>query len=136
MASGGRGAGAVPADPAVPVAAIAPPAPTPPPDRPVTKNSLGFSKVGRILYKSCVSCHGPLKKKGDLRLDSPDAFRAGVNGKQVIVPGVPEKSLLYHVTGLPQDDTDRMPHKGSPLNSTERCSRCNAKEWASMPGSD
>ncbi|MDB6071968.1 MAG: ribonuclease inhibitor [Verrucomicrobiales bacterium] len=88
--------------------------------RPVSKNSLYFSKVRPIFAKACVSCHGPQKQKGDLRLDTPDFIRAGVNGKPVIVPGVPDKSRVYHVTGLPQDDTDRMPPKGTPLNSSER----------------
>jgi len=101
---------------AVPVVAMVPE----PAARPVSKNSLYFSKVRPIFAKSCVSCHGPQKQKGDLRLDTPDFIRAGVNGKQVIVPGVPEKSRVYHVTGLPPGDSDLMPPKGTPLNSTER----------------
>ena len=102
--------------PAVPVLAPAPAAPS----RPVSKNSLYFSKVRPIFAKACVSCHGPQKQKGDLRLDTPDFIRAGVNGKPIIVPGVPAKSRVYHVTGLPADDTDKMPPKGTPLNSSER----------------
>jgi mono/diheme cytochrome c family protein len=109
-------AAAAAAEPAVPVVAV-PPEPV---SRPVSKNSLYFSKVRPIFNKSCVSCHGPQKQKGDLRLDTPDYIRAGVNGKPIIVPGVPEKSRVYHVTGLPPDDTDRMPPKGTPLNSSER----------------
>jgi len=104
------------ADAAVPVIAVVPE----PAARPVSKNSLYFSKVRPIFAKSCVSCHGPQKQKGDLRLDSPDAIRAGVNGKPIIVPGVPEKSRVYHVTGLPPGDSDFMPPKGTPLNSSER----------------
>jgi mono/diheme cytochrome c family protein len=107
---------AVGADPAVPVVAVVPE----PLSRPVSKNSLYFSKIRPIFAKSCISCHGPKKQKGDLRLDTPDFIRAGVNGKPVIVPGVPEKSRVYHVTGLPQDDTDFMPPKGTPLNTSER----------------
>ena len=113
--SPGIKAGTAP-DQAVPVIAVAPT----PPTRPVSKNSLYFSKIRPIFSKACVSCHGPQKQKGDLRLDTPDHIRAGVNGKPIIVPGVPAKSRVYHVTGLPQDDTDRMPPKGTPLNSTER----------------
>ncbi len=104
------------ADPAVPVVAFVPE----PPIRPVSKNSLYFSKIRPIFAKSCISCHGPKKQKGDLRLDTPDFIRAGVNGKPIIVPGVPEKSRVYHVTGLPQDDTDFMPPKGTPLNTNDR----------------
>ena len=107
---------AAPVEPVVPVVAV----PPEPASRPVSKNSLYFSKVRPIFNKSCVSCHGPQKQKGDLRLDTPDYIRAGVNGKPVIVPGNPEKSRVYHVTGLPPDDTDKMPPKGTPLNSSER----------------
>ncbi|RYD26122.1 MAG: hypothetical protein EOP86_26405, partial [Verrucomicrobiaceae bacterium] len=88
--------------------------------RPVSRNSVYFSKIRPILARSCVSCHGPSKQKGDLRLDTPDALRAGVNGKPVIVPGNPAKSRLYIVTGLPLDDTDRMPPKGNPLSVSDR----------------
>lgn len=113
---------AAPVEPGVPVVALRPE----PPSRPVSKNSLYFSKVRPIFNKACVSCHGSQKQKGDLRLDTPDHIRAGVNGKPVIVPGVPEKSRIYHVTGLPADDTDRMPPKGTPLNSSERATLA---EW-------
>ncbi len=108
------------ADPAAATDATAIPVLAVPPTRPVSKNSLYFSKVRPILGRHCVSCHGPQKQKGDLRLDTPDFIRAGVNGKPVIAPGVAEKSRIYHVTGLPQDDTDRMPPKGTPLNGSER----------------
>lgn len=110
---GGAEAGAV----AVPVVAVPPEAT---PSRPVSKNSQYFSKIRPLFAKHCVSCHGGTKQKGDLRLDTPDFIRAGVNGKPIIVPGVPAKSRVYHVTTLPQDDTDRMPPKGTPLNANEK----------------
>ncbi len=107
---------AEPSPAAMPVVAVAPA----PPARPVSKNSLYFSKIRPLFAKHCVSCHGATKQKGDLRLDTPDFIRAGVNGKPIIVPGVPAKSRAYHVTTLPQDDIDRMPPKGTPLNANER----------------
>lgn len=119
----GNGEGNPPAAgmaPGVPVVAVSPAAAPAVNSRPVSRNSIYFSKIRPILARSCVSCHGPSKQKGDLRLDTPDAIRAGVNGKPVIVPGNPAKSRLHIVTGLPADDTDRMPPKGTPLNSTER----------------
>lgn len=88
--------------------------------RPVSRNSTYFSKVRPILRRYCVSCHGPDKQKGDLRLDSPDALRMGVNGKPVIVPGNPAKSRIAIVIGLPSDDDDHMPPKGSPVSISER----------------
>lgn len=88
--------------------------------RPVSRNSTYFSKVRPIFRRYCVSCHGPDKQKGDLRLDSPDGLRAGVNGKPVIVPGNPAKSRITIVIGLPSDNDDRMPPKGSPVSVSER----------------
>lgn len=109
---------APPEAPATPVVAV--PAAPSANSRPVSRNSVYFSKVRPILARSCVSCHGPSKQKGDLRLDTPDALRAGANGKPVIVPGNPAKSRLHIVTGLPADDTDKMPPKGTALNGAER----------------
>ena len=57
---------------------IAPAAPTP----------VSFSKdVWPLLESSCISCHGPEKQRGGLRLDpKADALRGGDDGP-VIVPG-------------------------------------------------
>ncbi|HXF11491.1 MAG TPA: c-type cytochrome domain-containing protein, partial [Desulfuromonadaceae bacterium] len=74
-----------------------------------------------ILEVSCVSCHLEGHAKGKLRLDKKaEAFKGGENG-QAIVPGKPEKSLLYTSTTLPPDHDDLMPpkKKGGPLSKDE-----------------
>jgi uncharacterized membrane protein len=68
--------------------------------------------VQPIMEARCVSCHNPSKKKGDLRLDSPEElFKGGESGK-VVVAGNAEESDLHRRLLLPADDEDRMPPKG------------------------
>src|SRR5688572_20345739 len=52
------------------------------------------SKVRPLLTENCFKCHGDKKQKGNLRLDSLAAVRAGGDRGPVVVPGQPEKSLL------------------------------------------
>jgi mono/diheme cytochrome c family protein len=119
------GAAAVPGTAAagVPVATVAPvvaPVVAAEPARPVSRNSLYFSKVRPIFAKACVKCHGPEKQKGDLALHNPDAIRAGINGKPAVIPGNPEKSRVYACIVLPPDDPDFMPQKGQPLSMSDK----------------
>ena len=71
--------------------------------------SLFAQSVWPVFADRCVSCHGPEKIKGDLRLDS----RAGVM-KSVNLDQPDASELLYRVT-LPHDDPDVMPSKGDLL---------------------
>jgi len=122
---------AVPAAvPAAPVPPAAAPGPAPvavpvvakamEPARPVSRNSQYFSKIRPIFARACVKCHGADKQKGDLALHTPDAIRAGINGKPAILPGNPEKSRVYACIILPPDDPDFMPQKGQPLSVSDR----------------
>src|SRR4051794_21123799 len=55
------------------------------------------SKIRPVLVEQCYKCHSAAagKTKGDLAVDSRDAIRkAGSSGKQAVVPGAPEKSVL------------------------------------------
>jgi hypothetical protein len=52
------------------------------------------NKVLPLLRARCISCHGPEKQKGGLRLDSREAVLKGGEAGPSIVPGDPEKSLL------------------------------------------
>jgi formylglycine-generating enzyme required for sulfatase activity len=75
--------------------------------------------VKPLLESTCVSCHGPEKPKGDLRLDSrAAAIKGGENGTS-LVPGDPRKSSLYTLTILPADDDNIMPPKGGPLTKEQ-----------------
>jgi len=61
------------------------------------------SKVRPILAESCLKCHGPLKQKGGLRLDSRAAVLRGGESGAAVVPGRGEESLLVeaiHYDGL------------------------------------
>jgi hypothetical protein len=52
------------------------------------------SKVRPLLLAKCVSCHGPEKHKGGLRLDSRAGWAKGGDSGPAIVPGKPDESLL------------------------------------------
>jgi hypothetical protein len=51
-------------------------------------------RVQPLLDSRCVSCHGPDKVKGALRLDSREAALKGGETGPAIVPGKPDESLL------------------------------------------
>ena len=66
--------------------------------------------VRPLLEAKCVSCHGPEKQEGNLRLDSLAAAVQGGDRGAAVVPGDAEKSLL--VTAISFDDPDfQMPPK-------------------------
>lgn len=65
-----------------------------------------------ILQKKCNNCHDATNKRGGLDLSSYESLMA----KNVVVPGVPEKSKLFtSVTGA----TPKMPKNAGPLDKTE-----------------
>src|SRR5262245_45997204 len=53
-----------------------------------------YSDVKPLLNTRCISCHGPDKVEGGLRLDSRDRALKGGDSGPSLVPGKPEKSLL------------------------------------------
>jgi uncharacterized membrane protein len=72
------------------------------------------ARVAPIFDDKCVTCHGPEKKKGKLRLDSfEDVMRGGKDGL-VVRPGEPKNSELVRRISLPRDDKDAMPSEGKP----------------------
>src|SRR5438874_2341730 len=73
------------------------------------------SDVKPILESACLSCHGPEKPKGDLRLDTKAGAMKGGKKGVVIVPGKATDSPLYKSTTLAAGDEDLMPPKGNPL---------------------
>lgn len=76
--------------------------------------------VKPILEGTCLSCHGPEKPKGDLRLDTKAGALAGGSGKgAALVPGKPDQSPLYKSTVLPPGHDDIMPPKGNPLTKAQ-----------------
>ena len=68
-----------------------------------------------LLRARCYACHGTLKRKARLRLDTALAIRAGGRGGAAVEPGEPQASLLIErVTAT--DPDERMPPEGQPLS--------------------
>lgn len=65
-------------------------------------------EIRPLLKERCYSCHGALKQKGDLRLDTVAAMRRGGDGGDVLAGG--HALLLDRLTTTDKDD--RMPPEG------------------------
>jgi mono/diheme cytochrome c family protein len=76
------------------------------------------TQVFPIFEKSCLSCHGPEKQKGGLRLDSKAAAFKGGDGI-VLVAGDAAKSDLYRRITLAAGSDDVMPNKGAVLTKAQ-----------------
>ena len=74
-----------------------------------------WEAVSTVMQDRCVSCHGPTKVKGGLRLDTIEMLRVGGKNGPAVYPGEPERSSLYTLCVLEEDDPDRMPGRGEPL---------------------
>jgi mono/diheme cytochrome c family protein len=71
-----------------------------------------------ILSRRCYSCHGALKQKNDLRLDTAALAKQGGSSGPAIVPGKSAESLLIDaITGA--DGVKKMPPEGEPLTSEQ-----------------
>jgi YHS domain-containing protein/mono/diheme cytochrome c family protein len=70
------------------------------------------AEVRPILETRCVSCHGPSKAKGGLRLDSPEQIEDGGMNGPILLAGDPSASELIRRLHLPEDDDERMPPPG------------------------
>ena len=84
------------------------------------------SDIRPILQKHCISCHGPQKQEGGLRLDQrAAAMRGGENYNPAIVPKSSDTSPLFQFVS--RDDADlKMPPKGDRLSAAEIQA---LKEW-------
>lgn len=76
--------------------------------------------VQPIFDKYCVSCHGPEKAKGKLRLDTADHFLKGGDSGSLIDPSDATQSLIGKRLALPLDDEDHMPPDGKPQPSKDQ----------------
>jgi hypothetical protein len=87
-----------------------------------------------ILEKDCVSCHGPEKSKGSLRLDSLAGINKGGKSGAAIIAGKAVESDLIKRIHLPVSDDDHMPPDGKPQPSRDEIALL---EWwvnAGIPG--
>jgi len=68
--------------------------------------------VAPIFNQKCVSCHGPDKVKGDLRLDSQEHILQGGESGDILTAGFSGDPILLHLIHLPGDHEDHMPPEG------------------------
>lgn len=72
-----------------------------------------FDALLPVLSHKCVSCHGPEKQKGGLRLDQRDlALKPGKSGRPSVVPGDPGRSELARACLLSPSHDEAMPPDG------------------------
>jgi mono/diheme cytochrome c family protein len=73
-------------------------------------NEFFEKKVRPILIENCLSCHGPKKQQGSLRLDNRVSALKGGDSGPVVVAGKPDESLL--IKAIRHDGDLKMPPKG------------------------
>ncbi len=74
-----------------------------------------FEKSVRPVFaEQCYKCHGPEKQKGDLRLDSREAFLKGTDSGPIAVPGDPAKGSF--LKSIRHEIENKMPEKASKLS--------------------
>ena len=103
----------------------------------VTAERVDYLKdIKPVLAARCYACHGALKQKAGLRLDTAAAIRKGGENGPAIVASKPEKSrLLKRVTA--KDEDDRMPPEGEPLTSEQIAKLTEwLKQGASAPATE
>lgn len=88
---------------------------------PLTPNQLQDLnlQVRTILAHNCYSCHGEVKAKGDLRLNTRQDIMKGGKDGVVVLAGHPEKSEIIRRLKLSPNDKESMPSKGKKLSSNE-----------------
>jgi len=78
-----------------------------------------------VLKARCYACHGALKQKAGLRVDSAANLRKGAKGEDVLSIGKPgESEFLARLTAA--DAEERMPPEGAPLKPAEIAA---IREW-------
>ena len=88
-------------------------------NKPVTEEELlaqpAYAAVIQPVFdKYCVSCHGPNKSKGGLRMDTLEHLLKGGDSGSSLEPANSKDSLLGKRISLPIDDDDHMPPDGKP----------------------
>ena len=77
-----------------------------------TPHSFYSERISPVFREYCTACHGRVRHKGGLRLDSyAQALRSGRHGPAV-VPGKAEASEIYRRLLLPTSDPQHMPPEG------------------------
>jgi hypothetical protein len=78
--------------------------------------SLYFEQIKPVLQERCYACHGALKQKADLRLDTASLIqKGGESGKVILVSSPDESELIKRLTT--REASDRMPPEGKPVDA-------------------
>ncbi|WP_422923993.1 PSD1 and planctomycete cytochrome C domain-containing protein [Singulisphaera sp. PoT] len=75
-------------------------------------------QVKPVLKERCLACHGALKQKAGLRLDTGEAIRRGGDGGPAAEPGNVDESLLIERI-VEKTPAQRMPPEGAPLSAEQ-----------------
>jgi mono/diheme cytochrome c family protein len=78
------------------------------------------ARVEPVFAQNCVTCHGPSRQKGDLRLDSYEAVMHGGKSGPVVKPGDTSNSRLFQRISSPQGSDNIMPPPGRPPLSADQ----------------
>lgn len=90
------------------------------PDRPVESLAIYPTFVAPALQARCVTCHGPAKTEGGLRLDTLAGIAKGGDHGPVVAAGLADASEIVRRVWLPSSHEDAMPPKGHrPLATSE-----------------
>jgi mono/diheme cytochrome c family protein len=84
------------------------------PKTPAFPDSFYARHLYPVFDANCVTCHGPSKVKGGLRLDTYDRLMRGGEDGAIVIPGIPDRSTLLKRITLPKDDKKFMPSEGKP----------------------
>src|SRR5262245_28118526 len=77
-----------------------------------------LKEIKPLLRERCYACHGALKQKNQLRLDTGDAIRrGGKNGPVILTNDAAKSPLLLRVTSTNSDE--RMPAEGEALTANQ-----------------
>jgi mono/diheme cytochrome c family protein len=98
-----------------PVVAPAP-APEPAAAAPIDPEASFFTaRIAPVLERTCYSCHGEEKQKGEFQAHTLELFiKGGEDGGAGIVPGKPDESSVIKRILLPKSDDDAMPPEDKP----------------------
>jgi len=89
-------------------------------------------KIRPLLAEHCVSCHGPEKQKGHLRLDAPEFIRAGGESGPILIPGNPNESRLIQAVRYAEETFKMPPKQKLPAPLIETLTRW-VQDGAAMP---
>ncbi len=96
------------------------------------------AQIEPILATYCVSCHGPAKKKGGLRLHEAAAIEEGGENGAVLTKGKPADSPMYAFVTLPLYDDKHMPPEGKKQPTADEIALLRAwiEQGAAFDGAD